>query len=226
MTGCALQHLDFDSAIFGRDVLRVVRPDSRRVQAELQEKSGALMVDAKLSSACFDQIAAFERLGFRRVATLITLEASPLSEPPEDIPDRSLQLSDNDLKHHAEGFVFQRFRQDSMIDSELAKEFMRLWITNSLAGRRETLARGSNFCTYCVTDQTLVIDLLSVIEPGRGIAGQLLQAIRSEGAARSATRVRVTTEAENSRALHSYVNAGFVPVMSETALHLVRDDAG
>ena len=106
--------------------------------------------------------------------------------------------------------------------AEGAVELMRRWITNSLAGRREVLAIGRNFCSYAVDDARLTIDLLSCPDAGQGVAGRLLTSIHAQAAARSCVEMRVTTEAENIAAMRVYQRAGFVPMQSWAAMHLVR----
>jgi hypothetical protein len=158
--------------------------------------------------------------GFRRAATMMELTA-----PPSDVSaaagfTRKLELSTEEMNAHAAGFTFARFAQDSLAPAGAGRRLMAAWITNSLAGRRQVLAEGRNFCTYALDGGELVIDLLSCIDRERGSAARLLAGIRAVAAEASAEIVRVTTEAENIPALRSYLRAGFTPVASRLALHL------
>lgn len=223
MAGAAIERSEFDSEVFGLDFFRVAVPDANRVAIELTKlpQNGAV-VDAKLDAGDFVTLGRFDALGFRRAATLVEFASQPLAGTAEFDVQRSLLLDPDSLDAHARGFRFQRFAQDSRLPVEKAVELMRRWITNSLAGRRETMAIGQNFCTYDVADGRLTIDLLSCIDRGRGMAAQLLGAIHQEAAARGCHEVRVTTEAENVTAMRVYMSGGFRPRAAYAAMHLVR----
>lgn len=222
MASNPLEHSAFDSEIFGIRFLRVTDPDPQRVADALRSEQGPLIVDLKLDAADQKLAADFASVGFRKAAVMVSL-SQPVSPEQTDLKvQTALTLSDQDLLAHAEGFMFQRFRQDPRIDRKSVIHLMTTWISNSLAGRRKTVAIGRNFCTYSIAEDTLTIDLLSVLDTGRGIGLQLLMAIQMAAKAATASTLHVTTEAENSRALGLYVRAGYVPVSSSLALHWVR----
>lgn len=225
MDGAAIVRSEFDSEIFGVGFFRVVRMDGAAVRDALSRlPDRPLIVDAKVPADAFEMIAALDAAGFRRASTLVEFSAVPEPRSGRDTAvARALSLSEDDLDTHAHGFRFQRFRQDARIPAEASVRLMRRWIANSLAGRREVLAIGRNFCTYAVDGERLVIDLLSCPDGGQGMAGRLLEAIEAEAAMRGCRELRVTTEAENVAAMKVYLRAGFRPALAWAAMHLVRD---
>lgn len=217
----ALERLSFDSEIFGVDFFRVATTDAGQVAALVARLQVPAIVDAKVSADDKGRIAELDALGFRKVSTLVEFSSSATAGNLDGDARDHLTLDADDLDEHARGFQFQRFAQDGRIPRERTVEFMRAWIANSLAGRREVVAIGRNFCTYAVQGQRLTIDLLSVVDGGKGIAGRLLKSIRAIAGLRYCAEVRVATEAENIRALRVYIGAGFVPVAGWAAMHLV-----
>ena len=215
---------EFDSAVFGVPFYRVTATDPAALPAAFQGlPAGPLIVDAKVAADAVDMIGALDSLGFRKASTLVEFAAAPSGDAGQDDDvARMLDLSEADLDEHARGFRFQRFRQDPRLPRERSMALMRQWIANSLGGRREVLALGRNFCTFAVDGGRLTIDLLSCPEAGRGMAGRLMRAVHAEAAARGCGEVRVTTEAENTVAMRVYLRAGFLPVSSWAAMHLVR----
>lgn len=228
MPGTIIELSEFDSDVFGLPFYRVLDADAGAVAEALKGlPSGPAVVDLKLPASDPDETARFAALGFRKASIMVEFEAPPLvSALPDPKLARTCALSGADLTAHAAGFRFQRFRQDGRLPAERSIDLMRRWIANSLAGRRETLAIGPNFCTFSADDTCLTIDLLSCIDQGQGMAKRLLTSFHAEGQARGATILRVTTEAENARAMHSYARAGFVPVRSYVAMHWIRQGAG
>lgn len=224
MPGRAIVRSDFDSAAFGVEFFRVATREAAAIaDAVLSLPEGPLIVDAKVAADDFAMIAVLDAAGFRKASTLVEFGASPdKARSPDSDVRREVSLTASDLDAHAQGFRFQRFRQDSRIPAAGSVELMRRWITNTLAGRREVLALGRNFCSYAVDGSRLTIDLLSCADAGQGVAGRLLTAIHAEAAARGCSELRVTTEAENIVAMRVYLRAGFVPVRSWAAMHLVR----
>lgn len=215
---------DFDTEVFGCPFYRLVGSDAARIVEALDALgSGPLMVDAKVSAEDSDLLHALEKAGFHRAATMVEFSATPASGAgPDPEACDSLVLEASDLRSHAEGFRFQRFRQDGRIPVARSVAFMERWIANSISGRRRTLAIARNFCTFSVADGTLTIDLLSCLDTGRGMAGRLLRSVHGIAWRADCREMRVTTEAENARAMRSYTSAGFRPAASHVALHLVR----
>jgi hypothetical protein len=222
--GSGVVRSDFDSDVFGVEFYRVISNDVELIRSatDALPKEGVI-VDAKVPADDMGLVAGLDAIGFRKVSTLVEFETKPAAGSAAD-PDlsRSLELGSEDLEAHATGFRFQRLMQDVRIDRARTSELMRRWIVNSLAGRRETLAIGRNFCTFSVHDGRLTIDLLSCLDKGQGIGARLLRCVHAEAAARGCTEVRVTTEAENITAMRLYSAAGFRPVAAWAAMHLVR----
>lgn len=224
MSGPGVVRSDFDSEIFGVDFYRVVSNDIGLVRFAIQElPRERLIVDAKIAADDLDLVAGLDAIGFRKASTLVEFEASTVADATADPGlSRSLELGSEDLGSHASGFRFQRLMQDARIDRARTTELMRRWIANSLAGRRETLAIGRNFCTFSVDEGRLTIDLLSCLDKGQGIGARLLRSVHAEAAARGSNQVRVTTESENIPAMRLYSSAGFRPFAAWAAMHLVR----
>ena len=224
MTGPGIVRSEFDSEIFAVNFFRVVSDDAAVItQAAKALPDGPLIADAKVAAGDFEAISALGAAGFRKISTLVEFAAEPKAGVMAgDGVARQLVLSEGDLEAHAQGFRFQRFRQDPLIPANRSVELMRRWIANSLAGRREVLAIGRNFCSFAVDRNCLTIDLLSCLDAGQGMAGRLLDAIHAEAVDRRCSELRVTTEAENVAAMRVYLRAGFSPVLSWGAMHLVR----
>ncbi|MBT8424768.1 MAG: GNAT family N-acetyltransferase [Silicimonas sp.] len=224
MAGPAVERSDFDSDIYGVEFHRVTVADAGRIAEALERlPDTGLIVDAKVPADDLATIDALVGLGFQKASVLVEFGAAPDPDATTDAgAARVLTLSEADLDAHAGAFRFQRLMQDGRVPRGKTEELMRRWISNSLAGRREVIAIGRNFCTYSVADRRLTIDLLSCLDRGRGIAGRLMRAIHAEASTRGCDEVRVTTEAENVTALRVYQAAGFQPVASWAAMHLVR----
>ena len=224
MPGSGVVRSDFDSEIFGVDFYRVVSNEIDLVRSAIEAlPEKGVIVDAKFPADVLSLVSGLDDLGFRKVSTLVEFETKPAGDTAGDPAlSRSLKLNPEDLEAHARGFHFQRLMQDVRMDRARTVELMRRWITNSLAGRRETLAIGRNFCTFAVVERRMTIDLLSCLDKGQGIGGRLLRSVHAEAAARGCTEVRVTTEAGNIGAMRLYSAAGFRPVAAWAAMHLVR----
>lgn len=220
----AIVRSDFDSDIFGVAFHRVARLDPAAIADALRDlPETGLIVDAKVPADDFELIGKLTRLGFQKASVLVEFADTPDgSAKNEESVSRELRLDASDIDAHAKAFRFQRLMQDNRIPREKSVELMRRWIANSLAGRREVVAIGRNFCTYSASAGRLTIDLLSCLDQGKGIAGRLLNAIHAEATARGCQEVRVTTEAENVIAMRVYMAAGFSPVAAWAAMHLVR----
>ena len=224
--GRVLEWCEFDSEIYGVDFYRALTSDVGLVADAIAALQAPTVVDLKLDSSDPNIVDAFAALGFRKASVLVELELKVSSNVVADKEalDR-LELKDADLEAHAQGFRFQRFRQDGRLPEAASVRLMRSWIANSLAGRRETCAIGRNFCTFSVAEKRLTIDLLSCIDQSQGVAGRLLDSVHSEAAQRGMSEIRVTTEAENVAALRTYVRAGFRPAKSWAAMHYVQLEA-
>jgi hypothetical protein len=226
VAGAPIIHSEFDSGIFGVPFYRVLDAGAAGLAEALDALSGgAVIADAKLPASDLAAAARLSALGFQKASTLIEFGGAPAGGQVPD-PDlrHELSLSHEDLASHAQGFRFQRFRQDARIPEARSVTLMERWIDNSLGGRRETVAIGRNFCTFAVSGERLTVDLLSCLDTGQGVAGRLLAALHGIAGARGCRDIRVATEAENLAALRTYLRAGLLPVETWAALHLVRHD--
>ncbi len=91
-----------------------------------------------------------------------------------------------------------------------------------LAARKRVASLGSNLCTFAQKGDSVVIDLVSILEPRRGIGARVISAVTAAAAAAGARSVRVVTECENTPAWSLYQKCGFRPVLYTAAFHLVR----
>jgi GNAT superfamily N-acetyltransferase len=228
MTMPCLLRQDFDSAAFGRPFFRLTRFDPERLPAELAARAEDpdVMIDAKLPAEEIGQAALLQRLGFRKVSTQIALsrrvDGAEHGEDGARIGNR-LALEPADIARHASNFIYDRFALDIAVDRAAHDAFYTRWIANSLSGARHRVADlPGGFATFRDEGDALRIDLLSVLDKGRGTGTALLRAILAHGGRLGRGRVDVVTECENRPAIQLYLSLGFQPVAFHTALHFGR----
>jgi GNAT superfamily N-acetyltransferase len=228
MTDDCLVRQDFDSAAFGRPFFRMRRFDADRLPVELAAHAAHsdVMVDAKLPADRVEQSLFLQRLGFRKVSTQIALsrrvDGAEHGEDGARISAR-LALAPEEIARHAANFVYDRFALDIAIDRAGHDAFFARWIANSLSGARHRIAdRPGGFLTFRDEGDALRIDLLSVLDKGKGIGRGLLRAVLAHGGRLGRARVDVVTECENRPAIRLYLALGFVPVGFQSALHFGR----
>ena len=228
MSAACLELLDFDSAAFGRPFYRMRRFDADRLPVELALRAMRtdVLVDAKLPAEDVDQSLFLQRLGFRKVSTQIALsrrvDGAELGEDEARISAR-LALEPDEIARHAANFVYDRFALDIAIDRAGHDAFFARWIENSLSGSRHRVAdRPGGFLTFRDEGDALRIDLLSVLDKGKGVGRGLLRAVLAHGGRMGRKRVDVVTECENRPATRLYLSLGFVPTGFQSALHFGR----
>jgi GNAT superfamily N-acetyltransferase len=146
-----------------------------------------------------------------------------VDERPSDTTVASrLDLPESALQQHAANFTFDRFSLDPMLPREGTRRLYANWVRNSLGGRKQIVHSGMNFCTLAIKDGTATIDLVSVLDHGRGIGRTLVAGATRYARDQGAKELFVTTECENTRAWNLYVRAGFVPAKFTSAFHLVQ----
>jgi len=222
----------FDSDAFGHPFYRVHSFDPDGLRAELGQLplETRVAVDAKVPASDVPNYQLLMALGFRPVAMMIhlthRLEAAPEPLPAARIVPR-LDLPEEVIWRHARNFRYDRFNLDPMLAKEgVARLFFR-WITNSLTlGRQQVVHIGHDFCTFSLRpDGSAAIDLVSVLEHGKGTGKALVEATVAEARRLDASFLQVTTECQNAPAWNLYQRSGFKVAGFTAAMHLVRDPA-
>src|ERR1035437_4107245 len=186
-----------------------------------------LDVDAKVPASDIQNCHLLMSLGFRTVAMMIRLTHSlggSLEAPARAGIVPRLDLPEAAIWRHARNFRYDRFSLDPLLDAQgVARLFFR-WIANSLTqGRQRVVHIGSDFCTFALRpDGSAVIDLVSVLEHGKGIGKALVAATIDEARRLGASALHVTTECQNLPAWKLYLRSGFQPADFTCAMHLVR----
>ena len=228
MTASAIVPSPFDAEAFERPFFRVQRVDETLpgLVQQLRETHHSLMIDAKTPASDVEAARVLWSAGFRKVCMQMTLvHALDPVPPPEAGPvlTTRLLLPDDVRARHADNFSRDRFSLDPLIPREGIRRLYGAWIRNSLErGQKDVVHVGVNFCTLACSGGTAKIDLLSVLEPGRGIGRQLVTAACHRAHELGAERLLVTTECENARAWRLYQRCGFVPCEFVAVFHAVH----
>ena len=169
-------------------------------------------VDAKIPASVLVLSRNLLKRGFRKICTQVALRHD-LSRVPA-APSRatlcdSLDLADDLIIAHARNFEASRFHQDWLLPRKMSDALYVQWIRNSLSGSKRVVRIGSNFATFSDRDGVRSIDLLSVLEKHRGVAGSLLSSLLLDARSKACSFIDVTTEAENAAALATYRKVGF-----------------
>lgn len=231
----ALERQAFDSDAFGFAWYRVVDVAAAGLAAEvaaLERRGDPHAIDAKLPAEALDEARLLQDLGFRRVCTQFELlhplagaeagtGAEPAGAPAIELSD-SLALPDDVLWRHAHNFRFDRFSQDPLLPEAGVRTLYRRWIGNSLAGRKRVAHDGRNFCSYAERPDGWSIDLVSVLDAGRGIGLRIVSALVAHARTRGAPSLSVVTECENRPAWRLYLRSGFAPARFVTVFHKVQ----
>lgn len=176
--------------------------------------AGPLFADAKLPASDLASARQLLHAGFRKICIHAELEHDLSALSDRDgiggviFVDR-LQLSQTDIRAHAANFVMSRYRQDPLLNVDYGISLYTQWVTNSLSGFKQVAHIERDFCTFSDMNDTRSIDLLSVLDKQKGHAKLMLKALLHDAHKKSLSKVRVTTEVENSAALASYLGVGF-----------------
>ena len=205
--------VDFDEAFLNRPCYRL-RPEISQAEwsrFEQLARREAIFADLKVTASDLETAHQALQRSFRKVCTQVEL-VHPLEhvEHHEEVSfgDR-LEVTDDQRRAHAEHFRACRHRQDPLIPTPTAIDLYAAWIANSLGGGKRVAALGVNFCSFADGNGIRHIDLLSVIENGRGYATRLLNAVASDAKRKGLREVCVTTEIENEASLKAYKAAAF-----------------
>ena len=208
-----LLSLEFDQKFFRRPCYRLRPEISKTEWNQFEQFSRREPIFADLKFAASDLETAHDALqhSFRKICTLVELTHSLAQvEPIEGVVfSDHLDLTKSDQRAHAEHFHACRFRQDPLIPTRIAVDLYAAWIGNSLNGGKRVAALGINFCSFADIDGIRHIDLLSVIEKGRGYGTRLLKAVAYDAKLSKLRQVSVTTEIENEPSIKAYTAAAF-----------------
>lgn len=228
MVSSALQLQEFDSEVFRVPFYRLKLFDRSRFRKEIERitRDPQVMADAKIPSS--DLAWSFDLLeaGFRKVCTQVEFISSgpPLGRPDggaviEDV----VTWDDHIVRRHALHFEYDRFSLDPYIKREDIIELYFRWIKNSLSSPVIKIAAiGTNFCSFKVVNESVRIDLMSVLDKRQGMGKRLLQSVLSWAEHNGDKSVLVTTECENAAAWKLYTSQGFRVNEYYSCFHLVK----
>lgn len=222
-----LQFMEFDTEMFQMPFFRVVRLDKNGLQEEIERLPEHCVVDAKVPLDQTEWPHLLPQFGFRRVCTMFTLVHSLKESAAVDSDavefSGTLDLPEETLWEHARNFVSDRFSQDPLLPEEGKHRLFYHWVRNSLTkGRKRVAAIGRNFCTFSVSGEGVVVDLVSVLDKRQGMGRAIMTALVEQARREGLRTVTVTTECENAAAWKLYSQIGFTPAAFTAAFHLVR----
>jgi GNAT superfamily N-acetyltransferase len=222
-----LNPVDFETRAFGFPFFRVTDLSEDVLRQELAALGDLrpMAADAKAPAENVAQSHALQRLGFRKVSMQVTFERdlNGAVAPDADvrISDR-LELADDILYRHSRNFTQDRFSLDPFLPEEGRLRLYLQWFRNSLGGMKQTASLGPNVCTFLHVGNGVKIDLLSILEPRKGIGLRLVSAVVAAAREKGAEWVRVVTECENPAACALYQKAGFGKPAYTSVFHFVR----
>ena len=219
----------FDTDAFQFPFYRVKRFDGQQLAGELARLPARekVAVDAKIPAGDIATSDLLWGLGFRKVCMQVRLTRDSQQAIPSETTTEvcsKLDLPDDLLLRHARNFSCDRFSLDPLLPREGVARLFFGWVRNSLTlGSKQIVHCGPSFCTFSLKDDGYaVIDLVSVLDRGKGIGKALLIGTVNAARGRGALGVHVTTECENRPAWNLYVKTGFLPSAFTSAFHLVR----
>jgi ribosomal protein S18 acetylase RimI-like enzyme len=218
---------DFDTNVFRTPFYRVTDLSAPDFDQQFEKLSGnvPIIIDAKLPADNIVDAVRLQRRQFRKVCMQVEL-AHPLDRLA--VADDSVQvaasmeLTDAELKAHAENFKFDRFSLDAFLPEGGKDRLYTEWIRNSVCqSRKEVVHVGRNFCSFAEDEDSLRIDLLSVLDKGKNLGTLLLNGILAEAKKRQKSCVEVVTECENGTAWKLYIRTGFSVTNYYSIFHYV-----
>jgi GNAT superfamily N-acetyltransferase len=226
------------ASILGRKAFRLVVPHdctSERIREGLREIEPGFYY-AKVSTRDVAHIEALAQCGFCVVDVSVTFERKP-DEMPAANPS-NCSVCDYEPDRHGDvarigedSFVYSRFHLDPQIPNVTANRIKRAWVENAMLGRRgdrllvaewEGQPAGFLIELHAIHDgqHARVIDLVAVAPAfqGRGIGSALVRHVVKD-AAKSASIVRVGTQAANIPSMRLYERLGFQICETNFVLH-------
>ena len=223
----------FDSEAFGLDFHRVIRFSYPDLTREVGLLRPPFMADAKLPVRDIAGAKALQAIGFRKICvqpTFVLELGGPPSVLSEAEPIALVDLTPEDLEAHAANFIYSRFGLDPQITEAERIAHQRKWLVNTMASPdiRKILGLGSQpgvraFVSFKVREGQAAIDLVSVLDPGRGMGSSLMARLKTWAASSGLSRIEVTTESENMPACLFYQKNGFRLARATVAFHLRRE---
>ena len=211
----SLEHSTFDTQAFGWPtfVLRAGQRNLDEIIDEIPDRlaKGQFLI-AKLPADDVAGTRAMLAAGMRKVCVQIELIRdlhAPSTSTPPSAPSDRVAFDQSTIRAHAGNFRFDRLSVDPAITEAQRLAFYQAWVENSTDGRMGVLSEGSAFLSYKSTGSALHIDLLSVLEAGRGTASRLLAKLEKRAEDSGLSLIEVVTETENRRAVAVYMRAGY-----------------
>jgi hypothetical protein len=223
----SLVYQEFDSDAFAVPFFRVIDPHSSDLVHEIEAvtRGERGIIDAKLPAEDIEAANRLLRAGFRKICCQVELHHDVVGgtyAPVQSGIFEGFSLPEEMVSRHAANFTFDRFSLDNELPPGHQLLFER-WIRNSLGGRTCLVAaREFNFITFKLVSDQIKIDLVSVLDKGRGIARDLLHAILWKARELRLREVVVVTECENKPAVNLYLKKGFKVVQFYSVFHLVK----
>lgn len=227
-TAPSVERIEFDSEAFGLPFYRVRTLDGDRLEnevAKLKRMPGGLVIDAKVAAEDTRSGRLLMQLGFRKICTQVTMKHTlgDTTLSPGIEVGSTLPLAERTVWEHAQNFRYDRFTVDPLLPEEGRHRLYFQWITNSLMlGKKRIAYLGDDFCSFSEDGEGVVIDLLSVLQPGQGIATMLVDRVIRHAKDHGAPGARVTTECENRTAWRLYLRRGFQVSEFVSVYHFVR----
>ena len=218
----------FDSDVFGCPFYRVTEFSPPDFEKDIRRliRSPPIIIDAKIRADLIDLAESLLCIGFRKVCTQVELrhdlqmQGSPSGNAAIET---RVEFSDEAVAAHAANFIFDRFALDVAIPREAHDRLYRRWIRNSLHGPDHKVVReGLDFITFREVGDSFKIDLVSVLDKGRGVATKLLNTIIAEAKLKEKRCVTATTECENFPSINTYLKIGFSFRTFHSIFHYVQ----
>lgn len=206
---------NFEYEIFKVPFFRITDFDLDTLDRELAQvdsENEKYIIDTKMNSHLYDNDIFLQKHGFRKVCMQVELIAKPkkVTDNGGAVIEKVVKMDPAVIRKHAEGFIYDRFSLDAMLSVEKKNERFSLWINNSLLNENIYVCRiGDNFCTFKDKGDILFIDLVSVIDAGKGFGTKIMNAVLDFAFEHKKTAVHVITECENIASVALYKKCGF-----------------
>ena len=223
-----LERQTFDEHAFGVPFYRVSSDNWDAISdeiAQLENKGGPFIVDAKRDAHNLEANYRLGAMGFRKVCMQIKmlnqLTAVGMMDPAVSFT-ASVDWPESVIDAHVSNFNCDRFSLDPLLPRKGHDRLYRSWIKNTLTSDRAfVLHIDYNFLTFKQDNRSATIDLLSVLDRGQGIGQRLLTSFVALANSRHLSDVKTVTECENRAAVNIYRKSGFEFSVFQAAYHFV-----
>lgn len=208
--------LTWDSEFFG---VRIGRygPDPQFAEEEAQEAD----LDCAYLFTDTAQAGTAEALGFRLMGVHLTLVRSTQASVVRALrPPTPAEVDDLEaFARHA--FQDTRFRRDPCFDKRAVDDLYGTWFRNSYEGWAQCVrvAEREERSVGFVTVREQKIDLIAALHPNEGIGTELVTGAVNCAYDLGMPELRVTTQADNVRAVRLYERCGFLAEKTELVFH-------